>query len=54
MKANSCVKLNNGRLMPPIGIGTWQLPASDGLVKALVSAIELGYRLIDTAAIFEN
>ena len=40
--------------MPPIGIGTWQLPASDGLVKALVSAIELGYRLIDTAAIFEN
>ncbi len=54
MKANSCVKLNNGRLMPPIGIGTWQLPASDGLVKALVSAIQLGYRLIDTAAIFEN
>ena len=54
MKANGCVKLNNGRLMPPIGIGTWQLPASDGLVKALVSAIQLGYRLIDTAAIFEN
>ena len=54
MKTSGWVKLNNGRLMPPIGIGTWQLPASDELVKALVCAIQSGYRLIDTAAIFEN
>lgn len=48
------VKLNNGVRIPSIGIGTWQIPNSENLVLSLQSAIELGYRYIDTAAIYEN
>ena len=45
------VKLNNGVKIPALGIGTWQIPASEDLVNSLLSAIGLGYRYIDTAAI---
>ena len=48
------IKLNNGVRIPSIGIGTWQIPNSENLVLSLQSAIELGYRYIDTAAIYEN
>ena len=48
------VKLNNGVKIPALGIGTWQIPASEDLVNSLLSAIGLGYRYIDTAAIYEN
>jgi diketogulonate reductase-like aldo/keto reductase len=37
-----------------LGIGTWQLPESPQLVESLVGAIKMGYRYIDTAAIYEN
>ena len=48
------VKLNNGVKMPSLGIGTWQIPDSEDLVSSLESAIRLGYRYLDTAAIYEN
>ena len=48
------VKLNNGIKIPPLGIGTWQIPSGEDLIKSLQSAIALGYRYIDTAAIYEN
>ena len=48
------VKLNNGVKMPSLGIGTWQIPDSEDLVRSLESAIRLGYRYLDTAAIYEN
>ncbi len=48
------VKLNNGVKISALGIGTWQIPASEDLVNSLLSAIGLGYRYIDTAAIYEN
>ena len=38
------VKLNNGVKIPALGIGTWQIPASEDLVNSLLSAIGLGYR----------
>ena len=40
--------------MPCIGLGTWQVPDDDGLVRAIHSAIEIGYRHIDTAHIYGN
>ena len=45
--------LNDGRLMPQLGLGTYKLPDSQ---SALVvrKALDLGYRLIDTAAIYGN
>ena len=48
------VKLNNGVKIPSLGIGTWQIPSGEDLVKSLQNAISLGYRYIDTAAIYEN
>ena len=48
------VKLNNGVKIPSIGLGTWQIPDSEALVDSILSAIQLGYRYIDTAAIYEN
>lgn len=47
-------KLSNNESIPSIGIGTWQIPEGENLVESLVNAIDLGYRYIDTAAIYEN
>jgi 2,5-diketo-D-gluconate reductase A len=45
--------MNDGRTIPQIGFGTWQVP-DDIAVGATLSALELGYRHIDTAAVYEN
>ncbi|MCO5294183.1 MAG: aldo/keto reductase [Homoserinimonas sp.] len=45
--------LNDGNSLPAIGFGTYQLHGDDGTASVL-SAIESGYRLIDTALNYEN
>jgi len=47
------LKLNTGASIPPIGFGTWQLSKKDA-EEGVFFAIKEGYRLIDTAAIYEN
>lgn len=47
-------KLNNGIEIPSIGFGTWQTPDGDTAINAVKTAIEAGYRHIDTAAIYKN
>ncbi|MGA5420044.1 aldo/keto reductase [Streptomyces lavendulocolor] len=47
------ITLNNGVSMPQLGFGVWQVP-DDEAAKAVGTAIEAGYRSIDTAAIYEN
>jgi diketogulonate reductase-like aldo/keto reductase len=49
-----CYKLNNGIPIPCIGFGTWQAPDGAAAVSAVKTAIEAGYRHIDTAAIYGN
>lgn len=39
--------------LPPIGLGTWPLVGQDA-TTAVLSGIESGYRLIDTATIYDN
>lgn len=39
--------------IPPIGIGTYEL-RGDACVTAVRAALQLGYRLIDTAAVYRN
>jgi diketogulonate reductase-like aldo/keto reductase len=48
------VKLNTGDSMPAIGFGTWQIEDQDKAAKSVKTAIEVGYRLIDTAKIYGN
>ncbi|WNI21261.1 aldo/keto reductase [Streptomyces sp. ITFR-16] len=45
--------LNNGVEMPQLGFGVWQVP-DDEAAKAVATAIESGYRSIDTAASYQN
>ncbi|MFD3870483.1 aldo/keto reductase [Streptomyces sp. NPDC058623] len=47
------VKLNNGTLMPRLGYGVWQVPDSEAR-QAVGTALEAGYRSIDTAAVYGN
>lgn len=49
----SSVTLANGVTMPQIGLGTWPLKA-DRAARAVESALQAGYRLIDTAESYGN
>ncbi|BCJ72467.1 oxidoreductase [Catellatospora sp. IY07-71] len=49
----SDVTLNNGVRMPQLGFGVWQVD-DDTAEKAVITALESGYRSIDTAKIYFN
>ena len=48
------VLLNNGVEMPILGFGVFQIPNESECEQAVIDAIETGYRLIDTAASYQN
>jgi 2,5-diketo-D-gluconate reductase A len=52
-RATSSHTLNDGRELPVIGLGTYGLRGDAG-TASIVSAISLGYRLLDTALNYEN
>ena len=47
------VKLNNGIEMPILGFGVFQIPENQ-TAKAVSEALEVGYRLLDTATSYRN
>ena len=47
------VEMNDGRSIPVIGFGVWQVP-DDVVVDATLKALEVGYRHIDTAYLYLN
>ena len=46
--------LNNGVKMPLLGFGVYQMADQNECENAVFNAIQAGYRLIDTAAAYEN
>ena len=48
------VALNNGVKMPILGFGVFQIPDPELCEKTVIEAINVGYRLIDTAASYMN
>ena len=46
--------LSNGVKMPCLGFGTWQSSDGEEAYNAVLSALRLGYRHIDTAAAYGN
>ncbi|KAJ2549135.1 hypothetical protein IWW35_003886 [Coemansia sp. RSA 1878] len=48
------IKLNNGVLMPEIGLGTWRADETGVLAETVKKAIAMGYRHIDCAKIYNN
>jgi 2,5-diketo-D-gluconate reductase A len=47
------IKLNNGQLIPQLGLGVYKLEASSA-ADLVSTAIDSGYRRIDTAALYLN
>lgn len=45
--------LNNGVEMPQLGFGVWQVPDAEAALS-VSTALEAGYRSIDTAAVYGN
>lgn len=48
-----CHTLSNGVDMPLLGLGTWRL-RGERLCSGIYGALQEGYGLIDTAALYEN
>lgn len=48
------VTLNNGVVMPQLGLGVWNSKDGEEVAHAVDTAIKAGYRLIDTAAVYGN
>uniref|UniRef100_UPI0026EDF78F aldo/keto reductase n=1 Tax=Flavobacterium alvei TaxID=2080416 RepID=UPI0026EDF78F len=51
---NSSTTLNNGLKMPWLGYGVYQVEDGQEVVKAVNNALQIGYRSIDTAAVYGN
>ena len=51
--ASESVELTSGTTMPILGLGTWQLRGSSA-IDAMLWALEVGYRHIDTASAYGN
>ncbi|MDH6197242.1 2,5-diketo-D-gluconate reductase A [Mycobacterium frederiksbergense] len=50
---NPRVTLNDGNSIPQVGLGVWQTPAED-TERAVTTALQAGYRHIDTASAYGN
>jgi len=48
------VVLNNGVEMPILGFGVYQITDTEECERTVYEAIRAGYRLIDTAAVYQN
>jgi diketogulonate reductase-like aldo/keto reductase len=48
------VTLTDGVALPIIGLGVYQAPAGGPTTEAVLTALEAGYRHVDTAAIYRN
>lgn len=54
MDINSFTVLNNGIKMPWVGFGTFKIKDKNTAISSVKEALRLGYRHIDTAAIYGN
>ncbi len=46
--------LSNGVTIPKVGFGTWQTPSGEVAKTSVTTALNAGYRHLDTAAIYGN
>ena len=50
----STVKLNNGVSMPVLGLGVYLMRPGSETYQAVKTALDVGYRLVDTASFYRN
>lgn len=51
---NNTVFLNNDREMPLLGLGVYKATGDNEAENAVISAVDAGYRMIDTASVYKN
>lgn len=54
MRLQQTVTLNNGVIMPLLGLGTFRLRGLENIVQAVDAALKYGYRSFDTASVYRN
>lgn len=54
MKITESATLNDDNKMPYLGLGTYQTSPNKNMIKAVSTALEIGYRHIDTAEMYRN
>jgi methylglyoxal/glyoxal reductase len=54
MPGGPTIKLNNGVEIPQVGLGVYEAAAGDETRRAVRTALEVGYRHVDTARIYGN
>ena len=54
LSLESAAVLNDGNLMPMVGLGVYEIPSGGPCARAVSDALEAGYRHIDTAAFYSN
>lgn len=53
MTHQALITLQDGNIMPQLGLGVWQA-SNEQAQAAIEKALDVGYRAIDTAAIYQN
>ena len=51
---DNTVFLNTNREMPLLGLGVYKATGENEAENAIISAVESGYRLIDTASVYKK
>src|SRR5438093_13131308 len=54
LSIGSRVALNDGNRMPVLGLGMWQAGSGKATRNAVAYALQIGYRLFDTAKLYGN
>src|SRR5262245_8450114 len=50
----ACARLNDGKGIPWVGLGVYKIAAGTPCMRAVAHALSVGYRHIDTAALYGN
>ena len=50
----TAVFLNNDQKMPLLGLGVYKATEDNEAENAVISAVQNGYRLVDTASVYKN
>jgi methylglyoxal/glyoxal reductase len=52
--STTAIPLNSGGAIPQVGLGVWQAPSGAATQRAVMHALSVGYRHVDTARIYGN
>jgi diketogulonate reductase-like aldo/keto reductase len=54
LQMNSLIELNNGKTMPRLGLGVYEMRSGAKSVETIAFALKNGYRHLDTASLYNN